>query len=223
MKTRLYTMNKKTWNAGKTLLMIIFFCLIGFNAYAQENVYIIDAEYVPAFDGSQLIGKTIRKYKVENRRYEKKSMTLHIIITDAFKERIVTAEFMGNAKINAKDYKLSMNPRDSANLISMSVVEPDNPDKAVLLIKHSGFNDTSKTAVFSIISNVPDQKIKYVVDGKFYNDGSALKGLKPGEIRRIAIYKEGSPEQIKYGKGFSVVVIDTKERKVRGEVQLRSK
>ena len=98
MKTRLYTMNKKTWNAGKTLLMIIFFCLIGFNAYAQENVYIIDAEYVPASDGSQLIGKTIRKYKVETRRYEKKSMTLHIIITDAFKERIVTAEFMGNAK-----------------------------------------------------------------------------------------------------------------------------
>ncbi|MBR0314841.1 MAG: hypothetical protein IJK39_06940 [Bacteroidales bacterium] len=212
MKTRLYTMNKKTWNAGKTLLMIIFFCLIGFNAYAQENVYIIDAEYVPAFDGSQLIGKTIRKYKVETRRYEKKSMTLHIIITDAFKERIVTAEFMGNAKINAKDYKLSMNPRDSANLISMSIEDPDNPDKTII-IKHSGFNDTSKTAVFNITNLNPEQNIKYVVDGKLYNDISALKGIKPAEIRRIAIYKEGSAEQLKYGKGFSVIVLDTKRQK----------
>lgn len=205
-------MNKKTWNAGKTLLMIIFFCLIGFNAYAQENVYIIDAEYVPAFDGSQLIGKTIRKYKVETRRYEKKSMTLHIIITDAFKERIVTAEFMGNAKINAKDYKLSMNPRDSANLISMSIEDPDNPDKTII-IKHSGFNDTSKTAVFNITNLNPEQNIKYVVDGKLYNDISALKGIKPAEIRRIAIYKEGSAEQLKYGKGFSVIVLDTKRQK----------
>lgn len=212
MKTRLYTMNKKTWNAGKTLLMIIFFCLIGFNAYAQENVYIIDAEYVPAFDGSQLIGKTIRKYKVETRWYEKKSMTLHIIITDAFKERIVTAEFMGNAKINAKDYKLSMNPRDSANLISMSIEDPDNPDKTII-IKHSGFNDTSKTAVFNITNLNPEQNIKYVVDGKLYNDISALKGIKPAEIRRIAIYKEGSAEQLKYGKGFSVIVLDTKRQK----------
>ena len=212
MKTRLYTMNKKTWNAGKTLLMIIFFCLIGFNAYAQENVYIIDAEYVPAFDGSQLIGKTIRKYKVETRRYEKKSMTLHIIITVAFKERIVTAEFMGNAKINAKDYKLSMNPRDSANLISMSIEDPDNPDKTII-IKHSGFNDTSKTAVFNITNLNPEQNIKYVVDGKLYNDISALKGIKPAEIRRIAIYKEGSAEQLKYGKGFSVIVLDTKRQK----------
>lgn len=205
-------MNKKTWNAGKTLLMIIFFCLIGFNAYAQENVYIIDAEYVPAFDGSQLIGKTIRKYKVETRWYEKKSMTLHIIITDAFKERIVTAEFMGNAKINAKDYKLSMNPRDSANLISMSIEDPDNPDKTII-IKHSGFNDTSKTAVFNITNLNPEQNIKYVVDGKLYNDISALKGIKPAEIRRIAIYKEGSAEQLKYGKGFSVIVLDTKRQK----------
>ena len=120
---------------------------------------------------------------------------------------------MGNAKINAKDYKLSMNPRDSANLISMSVVEPDNPDKAVLLIKHSGFNDTSKTAVFNITNLNPEQNIKYVVDGKLYNDISALKGIKPAEIRRIAIYKEGSAEQLKYGKGFSVVVINTKGSK----------
>ena len=105
-----------------------------------------------------------------------------------------------------------MNPRDSANLISMSIEDPDNPDKTII-IKHSGFNDTSKTAVFNITNLNPEQNIKYVVDGKLYNDISALKGIKPAEIRRIAIYKEGSAEQLKYGKGFSVIVLDTKRQK----------
>ena len=212
MKTRLYTM-----------LLALGFCLMGFAAYGQKTIYIIDSEVVNNFSGQQLKGKFIKNYIIQTIGTGKEATILHIITTNSEPSKYHIAQFGGNTKIKADDYKLTYNGRDSANLISMSVVDPDNPGEPMVVIKHSGFIDTSKTAVFSIISNVPDQKIKYVVDGKFYNDGSALKGLKPGEIRRIAIYKEGSPEQLKYGKGFSVVVIDTKERKVRGEVQLRSK
>lgn len=210
MKTRLYT-----------LLLTLLFCMLGFSAFGQKTIYIIDSEVVN-FNGQQLKGKFIKNYIIQEIGTGKDATILHIITTNSELSKYNIAFFGGNAKVNTEGYKIAKTSRDSSNLISMSIEDPDNPDKTII-IKHSGFNDTSKTAVFNITNLNPEQNIKYVVDGKLYNDISALKGIKPAEIRRIAIYKEGSPEQLKYGKGFSVVFIDTKERKVRGEVQLRSK
>lgn len=203
------------------MLLTLLFCMLGFSAFGQKTIYIIDSEVVN-FNGQQLKGKFIKNYIIQEIGTGKDATILHIITTNSELSKYNIAFFGGNAKVNTEGYKIAKTSRDSSNLISMSIEDPDNPDKTII-IKHSGFNDTSKTAVFNITNLNPEQNIKYVVDGKLYNDISALKGIKPAEIRRIAIYKEGSPEQIKYGKGFSVVVIDTKERKVRGEVQLRSK
>ncbi len=201
MKTRL-----------NTLLLAILFCMIGLPAFGQKTIYIIDSEVVSNFNGQQLKGKFIKNYIIQEIGSGKDAAILHIITTNSEPGKYNIALFDGNSKIKADDYKVSVG-RDSSNLIVMKVIDPDNPKMPMAVIKHSGFIDTTKTAVFSIFSNVPEQKIKYVVDGKLYNDVSALKGLKPSEIKRIAFYKEGSPEQLKYGKGFTVVVINTKGSK----------
>ena len=200
MKTRLYT-----------LLLTLLFCMLGFSAFGQKTIYIIDSEVVN-FNGQQLKGKFIKNYIIQEIGTGKDATILHIITTNSELSKYNIAFFGGNAKVNTEGYKIAKTSRDSSNLISMSIEDPDNPDKTII-IKHSGFNDTSKTAVFNITNLNPEQNIKYVVDGKLYNDISALKGIKPAEIRRIAIYKEGSAEQLKYSKGFSVVVINTKGSK----------
>lgn len=200
MKTRL-----------NTLLLTLLFCMLGFSAFGQKTIYIIDSEVVN-FNGQQLKGKFIKNYIIQEIGTGKDATILHIITTNSELSKYNIAFFGGNAKVNTEGYKIAKTSRDSSNLISMSIEDPDNPDKTII-IKHSGFNDTSKTAVFNITNLNPEQNIKYVVDGKLYNDISALKGIKPAEIRRIAIYKEGSAEQLKYGKGFSVVVINTKGSK----------
>ncbi len=193
------------------LLLTLLFCMLGFSAFGQKTIYIIDSEVVN-FNGQQLKGKFIKNYIIQEIGTGKDATILHIITTNSELSKYNIAVFGGNAKVNAEGYKIAKTSRDSSNLISMSIEDPDNPDKTII-IKHSGFNDTSKTAVFNITNLNPEQNIKYVVDGKLYNDISALKGIKPAEIRRIAIYKEGSAEQLKYGKGFSVVVINTKGSK----------
>ncbi len=193
------------------LLLTLLFCMLGFSAFGQKTIYIIDSEVVN-FNGQQLKGKFIKNYIIQEIGTGKDATILHIITTNSELSKYNIAVFGGNAKVNAEGYKIAKTSRDSSNLISMSIEDPDNPDKTII-IKHSGFNDTSKTAVFNISNLNPEQNIKYVVDGKLYNDISALKGIKPAEIRRIAIYKEGSAEQLKYGKGFSVVVINTKGSK----------
>lgn len=200
MKTRLYT-----------LLLTLLFCMLGFSAFGQKTIYIIDSEVVN-FNGQQLKGKFIKNYIIQEIGTGKDATILHIITTNSKLSKYHIAVFGGNAKVNTEGYKIAKTSRDSSNLISMSIEDPDNPDKTII-IKHSGFNDTSKTAVFNITNLNPEQNIKYVVDGKLYNDISALKGIKPAEIRRIAIYKEGSAKQLKYGKGFSVIVLDTKRQK----------
>ena len=200
MKTRLYT-----------LLLTLLFCMLGFSAFGQKTIYIIDSEVVN-FNGQQLKGKFIKNYIIQEIGTGKDATILHIITTNSELSKYNIALFGGNAKVNAEGYKIAKTSRDSSNLISMSIEDPDNPDKTII-IKHSGFNDTSKTAVFNITNLNPEQNIKYVVDGKLYNDISALKGIKPAEIRRIAIYKEGYAELLKYGKGFSVIVLDTKRQK----------
>ncbi|MBR6971182.1 MAG: hypothetical protein IKH89_00320 [Bacteroidales bacterium] len=200
MKTRLYT-----------LLLTLLFCMLGFSAFGQKTIYIIDSEVVN-FNGQQLKGKFIKNYIIQEIGTGKDATILHIITTNSELSKYNIALFGGNAKVNAEGYKIAKTSRDSSNLISMSIEDPDNPDKTII-IKHSGFNDTSKTAVFNITNLNPEQNIKYVVDGKLYNDISALKGIKPAEIRRIAIYKEGFAELLKYGKGFSVIVLDTKRQK----------
>ena len=200
MKTRLYT-----------LLLTLLFCMLGFSAFGQKTIYIIDSEVVN-FNRQQLKGKFIKNYIIQEIGTGKDATILHIITTNSELSKYNIALFGGNAKVNAEGYKIAKTSRDSSNLISMSIEDPDNPDKTII-IKHSGFNDTSKTAVFNITNLNPEQNIKYVVDGKLYNDISALKGIKPAEIRRIAIYKEGFAELLKYGKGFSVIVLDTKRQK----------
>ena len=200
MKTRLYT-----------LLLTLLFCMLGFSAFGQKTIYIIDSEVVN-FNGQQLKGKFIKNYIIQEIGTGKDATILHIITTNSEPSKYNIAIVGDNAKVNTKGYKIAKTSRDSSNLISMSIEDPDNPDKTII-IKHSGFNDTSKTAVFNITNLNPEQNIKYVVDGKLYNDISALKGIKPAEIRRIAIYKEGSAKQLKYGKGFSVIVLDTKRQK----------
>lgn len=203
MKTRLHT-----------LLIAIVFCLIGLSAYGQKTIYIIDSEVVN-FNGQQLKGKFIKNYIIQTIGTGEEATTLHIITTNAPQDRKYhIAYFLGNDKIKADGYKMEMDRPDSANLITMRIMDPNNPDKTII-IKHSGFKDTSKTAVFNITNLSTDQNIKYVIDGKLYDDITALKGLKPAEIKRIAIYKEGSPEQLKYGKGFGVIVIDTKKPKAK--------
>lgn len=200
MKTRLYT-----------LLLTLLFCMLGFSAFGQKTIYIIDSEVVN-FNGQQLKGKFIKNYIIQEIGTGKDATILHIITTNSEPSKYNIAIVGDNAKVNTKGYKIAKTSRDSSNLISMSIEDPDNPDKTII-IKHSGFNDTSKTAVFNITNLNPEQNIKYVVDGKLYNDISALKGIKPAEIRRIAIYKEGFAELLKYGKGFSVIVLDTKRQK----------
>lgn len=200
MKTRLYT-----------LLLTLLFCMLGFSAFGQKTIYIIDSEVVN-FNGQQLKGKFIKNYIIQEIGTGKDATILHIITTNSEPSKYNIAIVGDNAKVNTKGYKIAKTIRDSSNLISMSIEDPDNPDKTII-IKHSGFNDTSKTAVFNITNLNPEQNIKYVVDGKLYNDISALKGIKPAEIRRIAIYKEGFAELLKYGKGFSVIVLDTKRQK----------
>ena len=200
MKTRLYTM-----------LLALGFCLMGFAAYGQKTIYIIDSEVVN-FNGQQLKGKFIKNYIIQEIGTGKDATILHIITTNSEASKYNISILGDNAKVNTKGYIIAKTSRDSSNLISMSIEDPNNPDKTII-IKHSGFNDTSKTAVFNITNLNPEQNIKYVIDGKLYNDISALKGIKPAEIRRIAIYKEGSAEQLKYGKGFSVIVLYTKRQK----------
>ena len=133
MKTRLYTM-----------LLALGFCLMGFAAYGQKTIYIIDSEVVNNFSGQQLKGKFIKNYIIQTIGTGKEATILHIITTNSEPSKYHIAQFGGNTKIKADDYKLTYNGRDSANLISMSVVDPDNPGEPMVVIKHSGFIDTSK-------------------------------------------------------------------------------
>jgi TonB-dependent Receptor Plug Domain. len=55
-----------------------------------------------------------------------------------------------------------------------------------------------------------DRKVVYVIDGVKHNDATALKKIPPENISSIKVLKDGSPEQMKYGKDVAVIEITTK-------------
>ena len=66
-------------------IILLSLCLImgAFSLSAQETIYIIDNETVDNFDGSQLIGKSIKDYKISTRGSGRNAITIHSISTSA--------------------------------------------------------------------------------------------------------------------------------------------
>ena len=64
------------------LLLTLLFCMVGFSAFGQKTIYIIDSEVVN-FNGQQLKGKFIKNYIIQEIGTGKDATILHIITTNS--------------------------------------------------------------------------------------------------------------------------------------------
>ncbi|MBQ7181908.1 MAG: hypothetical protein IJR87_11560 [Bacteroidaceae bacterium] len=183
-------------------------------ASAQENFYVIDGQRVENFDGSQLVGKTVRHYEIKRLEHT----TIHNIFTTddwvkienastATTVRALTAEeaaaegvplasgkvkaFMRNPLVVVDGQEFTGNiykDIGTENIKSIDVYEADSEVA-------KSYGDKGKNGVVKIFTEKLPEAVTYFIDGKTASKTDFTK-LRPDEIKVIKVLKRGSAAAI---------------------------
>ena len=199
-------------------------------ASAQENHYFIDGKRIENFDGSQLVGKTIKHYDLK--RLEQ--VTIHNISTtdnwvkiqsasSATTVRVLSAEeaAVNGIPLTAGVMKTSMrNPLiivDGQEFTgSISDIAPDNIKSMNVYEADSevakSYGDKGKNGVIKIFTEKLPEAVTYFINGEKASKADFNK-LSPDSIKEIKVLKRGSAAAIQAspdGNTNDIYLITTK-------------
>ena len=219
----------------KQMKQVIFIALsamlLCITASAQENFYVIDGKHVENFDGSQLVGKTVKHYELKRLEHS----TIHNIFTtddwvkiegtsSASTVRVLSAEEAAakGVPLTAGSMKASMrNPliivdgqEFTGNIYSVigtdNIKSMDVYDAASEVAKSYG--DKGKNGVIKIFTEKLPDAVTYFINGEKASK-AGFKKLSPGNIKEIKVLKRGSAAAIQAspdGNKNDIYLITTK-------------
>lgn len=174
----------------KKYIIAIALCFACFTLSAQQTIYVIDNVTVKNFDGSQLQGKTIKDYQISTQGSGKKAVTVHSITTGP-STLMMSVSPVGESVETPKIIRIG----ESAK-ISEGAVENDLPQAKVTIRSYSTLTSDKEPVI--------------IIDGKRYENSSALKDLDPQKIKSITVLK--NEESLKeYDAPNGVIVIELKD------------
>jgi hypothetical protein len=206
--------------------------LICLSAEAQKNIYHIDGKPVENFDGSQLIGKTIKHYDLKV--LPEVQTTIHnIFTTDDWTKiegaRVITTtrvltedeakaqgipfasgsvrDLMRNPLIilDGKEFTGSMNDISPDNIKSVDVYKPES-DVA------KSYGDKGRNGVVKIFTTTQADAVTYFINGQPASKAD-FNRLTPESIKEIKVLKRGTAAAIKAsreGGTHDVYLVTTK-------------
>lgn len=188
----------------KILISALCLFLCSTAALAQHDFYVIDGHHVENFDGSQLVGKTIKYYEVK--RLNNAKTTIHNIFTEGEWEKIKGDPSIKQIVIH--DYKDGEWQSVSDDSI------PDAKYRSVTKVQTMTRKQADSLGLSLVTNHVPVAMHNplIILDGeKFHGKINDINVL---DIDHIDIYKQGSKEANAYGdKGkHGVMKIFTKKQ-----------
>lgn len=190
----------------KAIFLALYALLLCLTASAQENFYVIDGKRVENFDGSQLVGKTIKHYDLK--RLER--TTIHNIFTtdDWVKIEGGSSTSMRNQLIIVDGQEFTgniYNDIGTDNIKSMDVYEADSEVA-------KSYGDKGKNGVIKIFTEKLPEAVTYFINGVKASKSDFNK-LSPDNIKEIKVLKRGSAAAIQAspdGNTNDIYLITTK-------------
>ena len=209
-------------------LSAMLLCLM---ASAQENHYFIDGKRVENFDGSQLVGKTVKHYDLKRLEH----VIIHNIFTtddwvkiegtnSATTVRVLSAEEAaaqgipltpGSMKTSMRNPLIIVDGQEftgniysdigTGNIKSMNVYDADSEVA-------KSYGDKGKNGVIKIFTEKMPEAVTYFINGKKASKADFNK-LSPDSIKVIKVLKRGSAAAIQAspdGNTNDIYMITTK-------------
>ena len=205
--------------------------LLCLTASAQENHYFIDGKRIENFDGSQLVGKTVKHYDLKRLEH----VIIHNIFTtddwvkiegtnSATTVRVLSAEEAaaqgipltpGSMKTSMRNPLIIVDGQEftgniysdigTDNIKSMNVYEADSEVA-------KSYGDKGKNGVIKIFTEKMPEAVTYFINGKKASKADFNK-LSPDSIKVIKVLKRGSAAAIQAspdGNTNDIYMITTK-------------
>ena len=194
----------------KNLISALCLLLCSTVALAQHDFYVIDGHHVENFDGSQLIGKTIKYYEVKRLDNAEKT-TIHNIFTEGEWAKGAWEKIEGGPSIKQvviHDYKDGGWQSVSDDSI------PGAKYRSVTKVR-TMTREQADSLGLSLVTNYVPVAMRnplVILDGEEYY--GKINGINVLDIDHIDIYKPGSTEAKDYGdKGkHGVMKVFTKKQ-----------
>lgn len=197
----------------KTILLLALALMGVTTGFAEEadtiRVYKINGQRCKAFDGSQLVGKTIKTYEVSSVPFSdvpdgtKHVLQVHeIYTTDCPDSQLRENQPKPLYIVDGEEFAGGLDALSPSDIKSIDVIK----DPKVC----AAYGPKASAGVVRIVTKKMEaDPIVYLLDGQV-TDSVSVKRLAPSDIKEIRIFKAGSPEAVKYGTGVSVCRISTK-------------
>ena len=194
----------------KILISALCLLLCSTAAKAQHDFYVIDGHHVENFDGSQLVGKTIKYYEVKRLGNAEKT-TIHNIFTEGEWAKGAWEKIEFSPSINQvviDDYKEG----DWQSVSDDSI--PDAKYRSVTKVQTMTREQADSLGLSLVTNHVPVamRNPLVILDGEEYH--RKINDINVLDIDHIDIYKPGSTEANAYGdKGkYGVMKVFTKKQ-----------
>ena len=188
--------------------------LLCLTASAQENHYYIDGKCIENFDGSQLVGKTVKHYELKRLEH----VTIHNILTtddwvkisgtsSATTVRTLTAEqasaeglplasgavkaFMQNPLIIVDGQEFTGNIYSDIGTDNIKSIDVYEAGSEVA----KSYGDKGKNGVIKLFTEKLPEAVTYFINGKKTSKADFAK-LSPDEIKEIKVLKRGTAAAI---------------------------
>ena len=200
------------------ILLILGICVSAMVANAQTaqkvtvNKYSIDGEPVYDFNGSQLNGKTIDRYRIDTMPPldENKVIVIHQILTTDFKRPDgpslkVRVEPGGSMPLTIVDGVESAVMPAPEEINSVEVLKPNSPEAA-----RYGEKGKNGILVITTKSRKPTSTTIYIIDGQKSTEAD-MKALEQNKIKSVDVVKGKAAKKYTDDPNVGVVIVNTKK------------
>lgn len=210
-------------------IMIVAMMLSCIRVNAQEIHYYIDGKRVENFDGSQLVGKTIKRYVMN--QVPNSPVVIHNIFTDSEWIRVTNRplgksiepdiRIEGNMRyeklsdddvvnplvlMDGEEYSGEISEIDPASVKCINVYKPGSE-----VALHYG--EKGKNGVMEIFTKSFPEGITYLIDDSLVTK-EKVNQLSPEKIKGVKVLKRGSADAIRMraeGNVNNIILISTKK------------
>ena len=200
------------------ILLILGICASAMMANAQTaqkvtvNKYSIDGEPVYDFNGSQLNGKTIDRYRIDTMPPfdENKVIVIHQILTTDFKRPDgpslkVRVEPGGSMPLTIVDGVESAVMPTPEEINSVEVLKPNLPEAA-----RYGEKGKNGVVVITTKSRKPTSTTIYIIDGQKSTEAD-MKALEQNKIKSVDVVRGKAAKKYTDDPNVGVVIVNTKK------------
>ena len=200
------------------ILLILGICASAMMANAQTaqkvtvNKYSIDGEPVYDFNGSQLNGKTIDRYRIDTMPPfdENKVIVIHQILTTDFKRpdgpsAKIYVEPGGSMPLTIVDGVESAVMPTPEEINSVEVLKSNSPEAA-----RYGEKGKNGVVVITTKSRKPTSTTIYIIDGQKSTEAD-MKALEQNKIKSVEVMKGKAAKKYTDDPNVGVVIVNTKK------------